>query len=200
MRITSFEVSDLLGKPGVFKADLHPDLNILTGRNGVGKTSLLKLLWYVMSGNILLALQEVSFSKLRLVTDQYDCTVHRLTRATCRVELHIGDRDYLFEDEEDDEGNVHQNAEDLANSRLIKIGNSVFLPTFRRIEGGFTLTNNRAHPTPRNSLLDFRPRNAKSDIEDAMIALSKRLTNGQHIFVSAISTADIVGLLPHAVR
>ncbi|WP_216072881.1 hypothetical protein, partial [Acinetobacter baumannii] len=38
----------------------------------------------------------------------------------------------------------------------------------------------------------IRPKNA---IEEGLVALSRKLTNGTHVFVSAISTVDIVGLL-----
>ncbi|MEM6685751.1 MAG: AAA family ATPase, partial [Bacteroidota bacterium] len=31
--------------------NFNEDLNILTGKNGCGKTTLLKLIWYVASGN-----------------------------------------------------------------------------------------------------------------------------------------------------
>ena len=50
-----------------FSVTLNPDLNILTGRNGSGKTNLLKLIWYIISGNILLALQEVQFQRAVLM-------------------------------------------------------------------------------------------------------------------------------------
>ena len=30
----------------------NPDLNIFTGSNGCGKTTLLKLVWYLISGNL----------------------------------------------------------------------------------------------------------------------------------------------------
>jgi predicted ATP-binding protein involved in virulence len=192
VRIISFEVVGLLGRPGTVKADLNLDLNILTGRNGAGKTTLLKLLWYVMSGNILLALQEVPFNRCHLVTDLYVCTVHRLSANQCKVEFEADGESQVFEDRFD-EDNVVRNAEDIANPELIERGGSVFFPTFRRIEGGFTISNKRirnmrgvvGQPT-------FRP---KSDIEEALADLARKLSNGKHVFVSAISTGDIVGIL-----
>jgi DNA repair exonuclease SbcCD ATPase subunit len=44
--IKRFQVTALHGKDG-FDVDLifKPDLNILTGKNGSGKTTILKLLW-----------------------------------------------------------------------------------------------------------------------------------------------------------
>ncbi|MFM7600931.1 MAG: AAA family ATPase [Pseudanabaena sp.] len=32
--------------------EFHDDINVVTGMNGCGKTTFLKMLWYVISGNI----------------------------------------------------------------------------------------------------------------------------------------------------
>jgi predicted ATPase len=191
LKIKAFEVTGLFGKPGKVQAEFNSDLNIFTGRNGAGKTTLLKLLWYMISGNVLLATREVVFSKATIVTDQYEYTLHRLGQAHCRAEMTIGSESYLFEDEVDNEGDVVSNAEDYLNRKLLEFGASVFFPTFRRIEGGFTLNKAR----PRFLPLGQPTRTSKSDVEEALLALSRRLTNDPHIFVSAISTVDIVTLL-----
>ena len=39
----------------------HEDLNIFTGQNGSGKTTILKILWLVLSENIDILNKEVSF-------------------------------------------------------------------------------------------------------------------------------------------
>ena len=45
----------------------HEDLNILTGKNGCGKTTILKLIWYLMSGNIERVIDEkIPFDYARL--------------------------------------------------------------------------------------------------------------------------------------
>jgi predicted ATP-binding protein involved in virulence len=188
MKILKFEVDDLLQRAGTTTATFHEDLNILTGKNGAGKTSILKLLWYVMSGNILLALQEIAFKKVYLVTDKYECTVYRLTRNTCKIEFTMGSKTLVFEDERDNDGDMIHNAEDRPNEILVQNGSSVFFPTFRRIEGGFTLNPRR----PASGIITTRQ---KAEVEDALIALSKKLTNDPHVFVSAMSTVDIVSLL-----
>lgn len=191
MKIKTFEVSGLLGREGQTRAVFHDDINIITGRNGAGKTSLLKLLWYVISGNILIALREVPFSKCELTTSSYKVAIHRTGPQNCRVEMSIGDRDYVFEDDDDDD--FPDSAEDKANPRLIELGSSVFFPTFRRIEGGFTL--NPTHRTP-NIFSQTRTTNRKpTDIEESLQKLSSQLSNQTHVFVSSISTTDIVGIL-----
>ena len=61
----------------------------------------------------------------------------------------------------------------------------MFLPTFRRIEGGFTLSNTYGQ----------RARKIKSSVEEALLSLSRLLTNNQHTFVTSISSVDIVDIL-----
>jgi len=185
MKIKTFEVIGLMGRDAPLRLEFNHDLNIITGRNGSGKTSVLKLLWYILSGNIFLALKEVNFKKATVQTTEYECTVYRLTPLTCRIDWKDEDGELTFEDIKDDEDDVVVNAEDYANRHLTATGSSVFLPTFRRIEGGFTLNERGSNPLAR----------AKGDIEESLVALSKKLTKSNHVFVSALSTADIVTLL-----
>ncbi|WP_421846935.1 AAA family ATPase [Novosphingobium sp.] len=190
MWIEKFEVTGFLGNDKVISLEFHPDLNILTGRNGAGKTSIMKLMWYIQSGNILEALREVEFQKAALTTNEYTCTVYRLSRATCKVEFKNSNETIEFEDIEDDDGNVYRNAEDAAAEILIPTGKSVFFPTFRRIEGGFTMNS------LSNNLSVFARRTAKAGpVEEALNDLSAKLSNGSHRFIAAISTVDIVNLL-----
>lgn len=184
MQINSFEVVGLLGRETPLKLEFNSDMNIITGRNGSGKTTVLKLLWYILSGNVLLGLKEVQFKKATLVTTEYECTVNRLASHTCRIEWHSSTLDTMFEDRHDEDGDVTFNAEDEANPLLSNAGSSVFLPTFRRIEGGFSI-GDRANFMTR----------AKVDIEESLTALSKKLSNGRHVFVASLSTVDIVSLL-----
>ena len=190
MRISRFEVVGLMGRESPLQLTFNDDLNIVTGRNGSGKTSLLKLLWYIVSGNILQALREVDFRRATLETTEYVCTIHRLSPTTCRVDWEEPSGSQTFEDITDQDGNVEINAEDEANERLRERGSSVFLPTFRRIEGGFTLTNRTVGL--RSGLNTSR---AKNEIEDALVTLSTRLSHGAHVFVAALSTVDVVNLL-----
>ena len=190
MKIISFEIDGLFGRSDKVRHDLEPDMAILTGRNGAGKTSVLKLLWSVVSGNILIALDEVEFKTLKISTDDYDCTVYRLGRRNCKVDLTTRTDYYTFEDDVDTDGDRVLNAEDAANSKLIEYGKSVFFPTFRRIEGGFSISPRRNALTTTNRQL-----RARNDLEEALVSLSRGLTHDPHIFVSAISTVDIVTLL-----
>ena len=71
------------------------------------------------------------------------------------------------------------------NNEIIKLSNSsVFFPTFRRIEGGFSINSQQRGL-----------RRLKSSLQDAISELSERLSVDNHQFVSSISTEDIVDLL-----
>lgn len=188
MKIIRFEVHGLFGRRSPVVLDFNSDINILTGRNGAGKTSAMKLMWYVMSGNIENALIEINFTKAILKTDLYVCAVYKVSKNTCRIEFDDGQGPQLFEDEVDEEGPFSiTNAEDSANPLLFALGSSVFLPTFRRIEGGFTMQARRG--------LRVHSVRARVEVEDVLKALAKELSNGEHTFVTSISSTDIVELL-----
>jgi predicted ATPase len=188
MKIISFEVVGLFDRSNV-SAMLNADLNILTGKNGAGKTTILKLLWYVVSGNIELALDEIPFKKLTLVTDLYSIIIHAINRNTCKIELTYNGEVYEFEDVFNHDEESFSSAEDQANPILIGTGSSIFFPTFRRIEGGFTLAAKRTVSGVVSS------RAVKNDVEIALAALSNKISNGQHRFISAMSTSDVVNLV-----
>ena len=48
-----------------FDLKFHEDINIVTGRNGSGKTTVLKLLWYAISGNLERIIAEIRFRIIR---------------------------------------------------------------------------------------------------------------------------------------
>lgn len=188
MLIKQVVVSGLFGKNSTETYDFNSDLNLVTGRNGSGKTTLMKLIWSIMSGNILLALNEVNFKFCTITTSEYICTVTRTGPVTCKVEIEIDGVIYLFEDEHSDDRTFGDSAEDQAAPLLISHGSSLFFPTFRRIEGGFFMNvapPNRARPSGR----------VDADIDTSLASISRKLSNKEHTFVAAISSQDIVGLL-----
>src|SRR5260370_28152043 len=86
-----------------------------------------------------------------LKTDLYEITIFRINRNTCKIELTLrGEEKVQYEDEEDDEEHFWS-AEERPNQILQELGGSVFFPTFRRIEGGFTLSPTIAPSTLRVS-------------------------------------------------
>ncbi|HEA3289565.1 TPA: AAA family ATPase [Pasteurella multocida] len=188
MKLLSIEVTGLFNrKDETVKYVFHEDLTILTGKNGSGKTTIMKLAWFIISGNILLALKEVAFSICTVHTTKYICTVTRTGRQKCQIRLKINNSEYIFEDD-DDEISLFEDSEDKLRPFIINEGSSIFFPTFRRIEGGFSITNKENY-LPRNM------QRAISDFDEALDDLSRRLTNGKHHFISAISSRDINNLL-----
>lgn len=180
------------GKPKSVVYKFNSDLNILTGRNGSGKTTIMKLAWFIMSGNVLLALREIDFKVCTVVTDIYTCTVTRTAPEHCKIELDLDGERTVFED---DDGEPEyepflESAEEKANPMIIPLGSSIFFPTFRRIEGGFSMAANataRARPRPNNR--------SEFGIDETLSTLSRKLSNQEHVFISAISTQDVTGLL-----
>ncbi|MCQ9423390.1 AAA family ATPase [Pseudomonas sp. LJDD11] len=189
MKVESVQVVGLFGKNETLIYEFNSDLNIITGRNGSGKTTIMKLMWFIISGNILLALKEINFKSCKVVTDIYECTVYRTGPAHCRVTLDVGGREYTFEDEEGagDEPFLAY-AEDQANSILRDMGGSIFFPTFRRIEGGFSMAAGAASRTRSGNRVD-------AEIDDSLSSLSRKLSQKQHLFITAISTHDVTSLL-----
>lgn len=167
MQLNSLTVTGLFGKPGTLTYNFNEDLNILTGRNGSGKTTIMKLAWSIISGNILLALREVNFRTCTVDTSEYTCTVVRKDRVSCRVELRIDGELHNLEDDDDDgdPNGFTEYAEDKAKSLIIEKGSSIFFPTFRRIEGGFSIapaTLNRPRPSAKSN----------AELEDSLIWVS----------------------------
>jgi predicted ATP-dependent endonuclease of OLD family len=190
MKLMSVHVTGLFGRSNSAVYNFNSDLNILTGRNGSGKTTVMKLAWFIMSGNVLLALREINFKTCMLVTDMYSCTVTRTGNINCKIELEINEERYIFEDDagEPEYEPFMESAEDKANPIIMQMGSSIFFPTFRRIEGGFSMATNNVPKIRSGSRAEY-------DIDETLSSYAKKLTNKEHIFISAISTQDVTSLL-----
>ena len=189
MRLLQVEVDGMSSREGRLSFVFNDDLNILTGRNGSGKTSILKLVWYIISGNIQIAMREVAFSRVKLETSDYTIIIYKLSDSNIRIELNIDGKEFEFEDNFDEDDGEFTTAEEAGNRKVLEFGASVFFPTFRRIEGGFTLSQRQ------NVNALGRTLRSKNEVEEGLISLSRQLTNDSHVFVAAMSTVDIVGIL-----
>lgn len=133
----------------------HKDLNIITGKNGSGKTTTLKLLWYLLSGNIEWAIKEINFENAEITTDKLKLTLRRNPLSVRKsVSGRDGKSQYEWEITCQLEGGQQfrrniRAAEDPMEigGRIAKLtGSSIFFPTFRRIEGGFSMSRMRDAP------------------------------------------------------
>ncbi|MCE2415723.1 AAA family ATPase [Candidatus Poribacteria bacterium] len=121
----------------------NPDLNIFTGSNGCGKTTLLKLMWYLISGNLHRIITEIPFEFVLIETDQFSFSM-----ASSNDHKNRGDTLHLvwkFGTGEEKSAQIRRsrflrNQTVLSlNARIASVSqNSLFFPTFRRIEGGYS--------------------------------------------------------------
>ncbi|WP_198364288.1 AAA family ATPase [Burkholderia ubonensis] len=102
--------------------------------------------------------------------------------------MEIDDEYYILEDDDADPDNYREYAEDKAQSLMVEKGSSIFFPTFRRIEGGFSIKP-AAAPRPRTGT------KSSGELEDSLVSISRNLSNGGHSFIAALSSQDIVSLL-----
>jgi energy-coupling factor transporter ATP-binding protein EcfA2 len=192
LRIKNFSVSGLPAENSApISYSLNNDLNILTGRNGSGKTTLLKLLWYVISGNIEHAIREVPFTSVQIETTDYKITIRKQGSEAKGIEIALDSGAKEFEPQYDEDGDQVSDPVIEANDFVMDYGSSVFFPTFRRIEGGFSIRpSNR-----RMTLATQRTTRSQIALEEALQELSRKMTVNNHTFVTSISTVDIVDLL-----
>lgn len=188
-----------------FKLDFFDDINIITGKNGAGKTTVLKLLWYAISGNLERIAPEIKFKSFSLKTDTTSISMKVVEktpdkswrRPEFELKYSAGDKteSFVFRP---------HNTEKLSEANRIishRNNSSIFFPTFRRIEGGFSLStgsdDERARTLhirePIGSELFFST--DQFALQQAMDRLSDRLSVGGHKFVSSISTNDLIRLL-----
>lgn len=190
MKLRSANITGLFGKRSSISLKFNGDLNIVTGKNGSGKTTIMKLIWYVIGGQIVRALTEVPFSKIVIETSEYTVTVIRIGKYTCRVIWESDGERFEYRDFEDEDTGETNNAEDEPNAIMRKTGESLFFPTFRRIEGGFSSSD-----SPNRGFFEEATRRNAGDIDSALTALANRLSTTNHRFVCALSTSDIERLL-----
>jgi len=201
MKIKELEIIGLNESEIPIEIQFNDDINIITGRNGSGKTTILKLMWYCISANIERAVREIVFKKVKVVTSEYVLVVEK-TESKNKTMAH-----FLVESPSGEV--LLDQREPAARERLVEEANqltitlldtSIFFPTFRRIEGGFSMTDYARRGARK--IIDgdeeyfIREHYEKSSrIQDALESHADRLSVAKHKFVSSISTVDIQQLV-----
>ncbi|MDE0399143.1 MAG: AAA family ATPase [Candidatus Poribacteria bacterium] len=193
LMIKSLEVKGLNTK---VDADLEfePDLNIITGANGSGKTTLLKLMWYLISGQIDRALY-ITFEFVSIVTDQFELSIapQDNNRENFFIQWSFSD----FKEYGSGDQVTHYTAVDTECSQLNAYiaqttESSIFFPSFRRIEGGFS----HIHQNRRMARRRRFKAEARDPFQDVMTQFAEQQSNDDHKFVSSFSMTDIEELVP----
>ena len=165
--------------------EFNEDLNIFTGANGSGKTTLLKLLWYLISGNLYRIFPEIPFESVLIETDPFSLSIHRI--APNMVELN----GQISGEKVSEIANVERVGKrfDAFNAQISHaMKSSLFFPTFRRIEGGFSIT-------PEAKVSDVRVLSGPERLQVSMLRFSDEVSINGHKFIASISTEDLGELL-----
>ena len=183
--ITKLIVKGLNGTDSNIEITFNEDINLFTGKNGCGKTTILKILWFIQSGHIENLVSEIDFKMIQCeFTDNTNnlfnvaisregdiITIKGLKKNPIRIDrkefLRAGLRRRISIPPllEFDIPPYYRNT------------TSIFFPTFRRIEGGFGIEELRRYDS------------------NIMSELSERLSSDSHRFVASISTEDISDLV-----
>lgn len=163
------------------------DLNLLTGKNGSNKTTILKIIWYTNSGRFLNLIREVNFKFIELETEKIKISIKRDFENNT-ITLGLNDDKRPFTINESTLRDLEFRRVNRINERFFEIQknaiSTIFFPTFRRIEGGFSMEDG------------YDPRYGRTDeIREAMESFSRRMSNRNQRFITSISTDDIVMLL-----
>ncbi len=135
--------------------EFHNDINIVTGMNGCGKTTFLKILWYAISGNIERLISEISFKSFNLETSNFSLSL---------INKGIGIEWQYIANEIKQNGGINleeynpTGGVELLKSLILESKeSSLFFPTFRRIEGSYSMINPQAPRRIANSSLAPTP-------------------------------------------
>jgi len=178
--------------------EFHNDINIVTGINGCGKTTFLKILWYAISGNIERLISDISFEEFKLQTSHFCLSL---------LSTDSGTRWEYIANEIKQNGLINLGEYNSADKIrvlefLIKKDKtaSLFFPTFRRIEGAYlkTIANIRdmGELEKKAAYIFEKPIDAFTiKIQDDFESLSYALTSLEHKFICSVSTHDLGYLL-----
>jgi len=186
---------------GVFdyKFDFHDDLNLFTGTIGTGKTTLLNLIWFLTSGNLHRVISEIPFDFVSIDTSEFSLSIKHVVDPN-RVELtwsftKSGNSSETLIDPKRESSGFREKVGELNERIAYAMESSLFFPTFRRTERQLQ----KDLPRFRYAHFSTALGNALLELQDVLSTLanelSNELSNGDHKFVAAASTYDVIDLL-----
>lgn len=198
MKIETFTVEGLFNSRDPISLDLKDkNIYVLSGKNGAGKTTILKLMWYFISGNLEKALIEVPFKKATLETDVYTFEVTVTNEKENPFTTILKYKDLSKIDKKLADINPDDVDTQIRHVLTRFTGKSFFLPTFRNIEGGFTTEKyDIKHELFRTLLLNNSQNTSESiDLTQNFELLSNKLSNNNHKFITSVSSSAINDIL-----
>lgn len=197
MKIQKFQVVGLFGCREPIHISFTDNIHVLSGKNGAGKTTIMKLIWYFISGNLEKALIEVPFKEATIETDIYTLKVIVKEDQDTPFETIFTYNNKKLLDKDIADINPDELNSDIKHILTKFIGTSFFFPTFRNIEGGFTTEKyNIKHELFQHLLLNNSQKNPDNiNLIDDFKILSKKISNKDHKFITSISASNINELL-----
>ena len=162
--IKYLKIEGLNGNTTPLEFNFNNDLNLFTGLNGCGKTTVLKILWFVNSGNLHDLTREIIFQEIKVCSDNYEVEIKKKDETFLAECKRNGKLVFKFEDDI----NLLQRRVRIDYRSLFQpmSENSIFFPTFRRIEGGFSMETR-----------GFRYRKETFPLKEALSDLSEELSS-----------------------
>ena len=174
--------------------EFNEDLNIFTGPNGSGKTTLLKLIWYLISGHLEQILSVIPFSSLSIETDTFSLSMAQTKNDEIDLSLRFTDEKPVSKTINIDPKTKVIDRKDIdkvneLEGRIAYITkNSLYFPTFRRIEGGFLGSRGA-------QVSDARFLSVPEGLQTSVSRFASEISVNGHKFIASISTEDIGELL-----
>jgi len=197
--IKNVKIKGLKGyKEKVVVINFNKDINILTGINGIGKTTILKLIWYTYSGNLSRATREIDFDSIEMLTSTKIIRIFRFDinkQNQKDLEHHTGYDIYVEDiktkkvilDTENEQDTVFIGFCEEKVSEMN--GNSLFFPTFRMIEGFSKQSNDISESRY------YYEESEEQVLTKALKIISEKISKNGHKYITSVSTRDINELL-----
>ncbi len=170
MKIKSLQIVGLHGNQD-YNLNFNDDLNVITGRNGSGKTTILKIIWFLISGNFELVKNDYLFDSVSFTTDSYKVVITKKDNPT--VEFYQDAKNIL-------DRRLHDYFKFRPADKTPYYSSSLFCPTYRRVEHLLNDTLSGEHTTSFN---------------DTLKMVSAEFSKKDHRFIVYAGTEDIEYIL-----